>query len=61
MLACDSDGTVNGDSTDEDVDEDENGHGNGSCGPVDGPPILGEVSLALKKGAPCVRTIFDLH
>jgi len=61
MLTRDSDGTLNGDSTDEDVDEDENGHENGSCGPVDSPPILGEVSLALKKGAPCVCTIFDLH
>ena len=42
-----------------DVDEDEGDHENDTCGPVDGPPILGEVTLALKKGTPCVCTVLD--
>jgi len=49
--------SVGEDDTDKDADEDENGPENDRCGPVDGPPILSEVSLALKKGALCTCTI----
>jgi len=52
-LTRDPDDT-SGDDTDgdEDGNGDENNHESNTCGPVDGPPILGEVTLALKKGAP---------
>ena len=40
-----------GEDLDLDSDRDESDHGkDSSCGPVDGPPILGEVTLGLKKG-----------
>ena len=41
------------DSDGMDLDADDNGIDNredDTCGPVDGPPILGEVMLAVKKG-----------
>ena len=45
------------DGMDLDADNDRNNRGEDDvCGPVDGPPILGEVTLAVKKGMPkCVR------
>jgi hypothetical protein len=52
-ITSDSDG----DGSDLDGDGDENGSGgNDPYGPIDGPPILGEVTLALKKGTLPVRT-----
>lgn len=42
-------GSATSDSDEEDSDGQNNCHGD-SSGPVDGPPILGEVTLALKKG-----------
>jgi hypothetical protein len=52
-IICNSDE----DGLDLDADGNENDHsGNGPCGPIDGPPILGEVMLVLKKGVPCLHT-----
>lgn len=51
-----------GDDPDPDSDHDDDGRSEGGpCGPVDGPPVLGEVTLALKKGtftyhSLCVKT-----
>jgi len=57
----DDEGTTSnsdGDSLDLDADDDENDNGEDSpCGPVDGPPIFGEVTLALRKGAPHTHVI----
>ena len=52
---------TSGDDTDRDEDsqEDTDNHESDTCGPIDGPPILGEVTLALKKGALCVRPVFN--
>ena len=51
-----------GDGLDLDANDNENNHGeNDLCGPIDGPPILGEVTLALKRGAPHLHTVFDLR
>ena len=47
-----------GDGLDVDADDNENNHGEDDLyGPVDGPPILGEVTLALKKGPSCVHVV----
>ena len=45
--------------TDLDADKDGGTHEPGDCGPVDGPPILSEVTLASKKGTLSVHAIFD--
>ena len=50
----DNDDNDNEDGLDLDADADDD-EGD-PCGPVDGPPIFGEVTLALKKGLPCAHT-----
>ena len=52
-------GTIS-DSDEEDSD-DRGNRGRDSSGPVDGPPILGEVTLALKKGTsiPLLRVVYN--
>lgn len=66
-LARGSDDADDGDTDEDedgvDLDADEGGTNNepDECGPVDGPPILGEVTLASKKGTPCVHTVSDLY
>ena len=48
-----------GDGLDLDANDDEDNHSEDSpYGPVDGPPIFGEVTLASKKGALHVHAVF---
>lgn len=48
-----------GDGSDLDTDDDESD--NTEDGPIDGPPILSEVMLALKEGTSHAHIVLDLH
>jgi len=57
----DEDTMSNSDGDGSDLDTDDNESDNAKDGPIDGPPILSEVTLVLKKGTLHAHIVLDLH
>ena len=57
----DEDAMSNSDGGGLDLDADDDESDNAEDGPVDGPPILSEVTLALRKGTSRTHIVLNLH